>query len=666
MKVFYHHAAGGNVGDDLNAVIWQHLLPDLEQLRTAEWLVGIGTILDERLNTLEGRKIVVGSGLRPGMRLPSFTGDVRFASVRGKLTAQRLLLSADVPLGDPGFLVDTLFDRSQVASAGEQIGLIPHVYSERWSHITPAARDAGLKVISPTLSVQDFLRELASCSRVFCESLHAAIFAEALRIPWARVRISSHYYEGAGVSDFKWRDAFSILDAPTESAIKPTLIPIRRSWMRPLQAIAERRLVRALVARRNDEAIFHLADEADLNERRAALLERVQSLASQSAVESLPAAAPRSRRDVQTRVLMFPKDVDNPYVRRLAAVLEHRGATVDEFSYLRGLRGRYDVLHLHWPDSHLASRRWYGAIVKHSRFAALIAIMRLRGTKVVWTLHNLKPHDANHWISERLFPWVPKLCTQVIALTTDGLEAARSHYPSLRHKSAAVIPHGHYRDDYASAPPRRIARDQLGLPQSKFTFLFFGNVRRYKNVPLLIQQFRALEGDDVHLVIAGLPGHEIAAADLEELRGGDERITLRLQFVPERSVPLYFAACDAVVLPFDSILNSGSVLLALSFNRRVLAPGLGALPEIQQEVGSDWLSLYSGSLSAEMLQSLRIAQSARSDDEEDRVDLASFDWNAIGERTLEVYRQHPPRGHAHRKSTQRGAYETPKNEYLQP
>jgi succinoglycan biosynthesis protein ExoV len=87
MKVFYHHAAGGNVGDDLNAVLWQHLLPELDTIDSAEWLVGIGTILDERLNSLEGRKIIVGSGLRPGARLPAFSGDVRFASVRGKLTA---------------------------------------------------------------------------------------------------------------------------------------------------------------------------------------------------------------------------------------------------------------------------------------------------------------------------------------------------------------------------------------------------------------------------------------------------------------------------------------------------------------------------------------------------------------------------------------------------
>jgi beta-1,4-mannosyltransferase len=670
MKVFYHHAAGGNVGDDLNAVLWKHLLPDLERLDSAEWLVGIGTILDERLNNLEGRKIIVGSGLRPGARPPALTGDVRFASVRGKLTSERLLLGPNVPLGDPGFLVNSLLppDFSRASASGNRVGFVPHVYSERWSHISHAARDAGLQVISPTLSVNDFLRELASCSRVFCESLHAAIFAEALRIPWSRVRVSSHYYEGDGVSDFKWRDAFSIVEAQTESAIKQTLIPIRRPWMRPVQALAERRLVTALVARRDDEKAFQLADAGQLNDRRSALLKRIQELRSSAAPERWPAAAARPRRDTQVSVLMFPKDVDNPYVRRLAAVLEHGGAMIDEFSYRRALTRRYDVLHLHWPDSHLASRRWWGALIKHARFACAVGLLRLRGARVVWTLHNLKPHDTNHWLSEQLFRlWFPRACTHVIALTHDGLHAARTLYPVLASKASAVIPHGHYRDDYGAAPARLEARSQLGLPEDRFTFLFFGNVRRYKNVPQLIQEFRLLPGNDVHLVIAGLPGHGIDAAELEQLRGDDERVSLRLEFVPESAVPAYFGAADAVVLPFDSILNSGSVLLALSFNRRVLAPRLGALPEIQQEVGEDWLSLYEGSLTADMLNRLRVAQSVRTDDEVDRADLSTFGWNSIAERTLEFYRKRVSRGDdARLKRTQGGgAYDTPKNEFSQ-
>lgn len=641
MRVFYHQAEGGNVGDDINAVLWRRLLPELDTLGTAQWLIGIGTILDERVNALEGRRIVVGSGLRPARTLPQLSGDLRFAAVRGTLTAERLGLGNDVALGDPGFLVGRIHSGAEQRRSDREgpVALIPHVYSERWSRIADTARDAGLHVISPTLPWTQFLDALMRCSRVYCESLHAAIFAETLRIPWARVRISSHYYEGDGVADFKWRDAFSIVGIDRASVVREALIPVRRSWMRPAQAIAERRLVRALCQRRDDSSLFTLADAGRLEERIEQLHARVLELRDSVVVERLPQAAPalpRRDREPAPRVLILPKASENPFVSRFSGALERMGATVDDFSYKRALTRRYDVLHLHWPDSHLMSGSFAGSVFKHARLGLLAAILRWRGTRIVWMLHNLQPHDRNHWLSRRLFSlWFPKACTHVIALTAFGLQSARSLYPVLGRKHSAIIPHGHYRGAYGRAPSKPECRRQLDLPRRRFTLLFFGGVRRYKNVPLLIDVFRRLADLDVQLVIAGQPGHGISADELSQMCAGDNRIALKLEFIPDDAVPLYFGAADAVVLPFDSILNSGSVLLALSFNRIVLAPRLGALPEIQALVGEQWLHLYDGPLSTEMLNGLRAALPA--DDAE--VDLAAFEWNSIADRTLELYRR---------------------------
>ncbi len=668
MKVFYHQAEGGNVGDDLNAVLWRRLLPDLERLDSAQWLVGIGTILDERLNKLEGRRVVMGSGLRPGRQLPQFTGDLRFAAVRGTLTADRIGLSDEVALGDPGFLIGRIYKPSAYPTS-DRVALIPHVYSERWSRIADVARDAGFEVISPTLQWEQFLDRLAACSRVYCESLHAAIFAEALRIPWARVRISSHYYEGEGVADFKWRDAFSIVGASTESAIPQTLIPVRRSWMRPAQAIAERRLVRALRQQR-DDAIFRLADGSRLEERLEKLQARMRDLRDvQQVMRWPPMPAVSQPQEPSPAVLIFPKDNGNPFVSRFSDALERTGAAVDDFSYGRAMAGRYDVLHLHWPDSHLTSKSFAGSLFKHARLAALITLLRRRGTRIVWMMHNLKPHDRNHWFSARLFPmWFPKACTHVIALTANGLQAAKSLYPAIGKKQATIIPHGHYRGAYGELPSRMAARAQLGLPQGRFTYLFFGNVRRYKNVPGLIEAFRGIDDDNVQLVIAGQPGHGIDPEALSQMCAADPRIQLRLEFIPDEAVPTYFGAADAVVLPFDSILNSGSVLLALSFNRVALAPRLGALPEIESKVGSQWLRLYDGSLTTAMLQELRTANPP----EHAEADLTAFDWNSIADRTLELYRRDVGERTPDAESTlnarelassEDAEYERPENEY---
>jgi glycosyltransferase involved in cell wall biosynthesis len=333
------------------------------------------------------------------------------------------------------------------------------------------------------------------------------------------------------------------------------------------------------------------------------------------------------------RVLMFPKHSDNPYLNTLTQRLEARGAHVDDFTFARALEARYDVLHIHWPDLHLHARSWWRGLAKQARLAFVFAMFRYRGSKVVWTIHNLKPHERHHGVAEFAFPlWFPRLCTHVIAMTASGLAAAHELYPPLKRKAAAIIPHGDYRHAYPAAPSRSKARAQLRLPD-RFTFLFFGNIRPYKNVPSLINAFRALPHADVQLLIVGQPQH----MDLDELKrliADDSRIQLRLEFVPDTEVPIYMGAADAVVLPFDSILNSGSVLLALSFNRPVIAPRLGSLPEIQQRVGAQWLNLYDGALSPTHL---NCALQRNSIGESTSADLSAFDWNAITQQTLNVY-----------------------------
>ena len=184
MKVFYHKVDGANIGDDMNAVLWHKLVPGLDELASAQWLVGAGTIIDARLDALPGGKIVMGAGVRLGGKRGLFD-QVRFAAVRGYHSAAHLGLEPEAAVCDPGFLVNRVWPQQTQTRA--RIGFVPHVYSEQYSSIATAAADAGLEVISPTLSVEAFLQRLATCARIYTESLHGAIFADTLRIPWARV-----------------------------------------------------------------------------------------------------------------------------------------------------------------------------------------------------------------------------------------------------------------------------------------------------------------------------------------------------------------------------------------------------------------------------------------------------------------------------------------------
>jgi glycosyltransferase involved in cell wall biosynthesis len=337
------------------------------------------------------------------------------------------------------------------------------------------------------------------------------------------------------------------------------------------------------------------------------------------------------------RILAYPKGGAHGTAGRLSAGLEARGAQVEDFTFLRALVRRFDVVHLHWPETHLRSSSWWRALGKHARLLALVLWLRARRTKVVWTLHNLEPHERDHRLSRFLFArWFPRACTHVIALTPTGLQLARARYPALRDKAAAVVPRGHYRDVYRAPPAAAEARARLGLAGDPFTMLFFGTIRPYKNVPALITAFRALPSADAQLVVAGQPMMGEQPARLVELAGADPRIRLCLRWIPDDEVPAFFGAADLVVLPFADVLNSASVLLALSLDRPVLAPRIGALPDIQRVVGSEWLLLYEGPLTAAHLARAR-AQVGRRDGPP-AVDLSAFEWDAIVQRTLAFFR----------------------------
>jgi hypothetical protein len=97
------------------------------------------------------------------------------------------------------------------------------------------------------------------------------------------VLISAHYYEGRGVNDFKWRDAFSVMGVDVRPANLVGLVPIKRSWpamgviMHPVQLLAENRLA-TLLYRLRHAAIFQLSPEERLQERVGDFLRRVDYL----------------------------------------------------------------------------------------------------------------------------------------------------------------------------------------------------------------------------------------------------------------------------------------------------------------------------------------------------------------------------------------------------
>jgi len=308
------------------------------------------------------------------------------------------------------------------------------------------------------------------------------------------------------------------------------------------------------------------------------------------------------------RILAWPafkKPTLRPYNALLYRSMQELGATVEEFTAWRVLSRRYDIVHLHWPEYCVNERGLLASLFWSCALFGAMCWARVRGGSVVWTVHNLGSHVQQHPTIERYF-WriFTALLNGYISLTDTGGERASQCYPSLRTIPGFVIPHGSLRDAYPGVDiSREQARASLGIAPSARVLTFFGCVDPYKGVTELAEKFSALADDRAVLVAAGrcsLPPQE--RKRLEEIAARDRRILLHLEYIPHAEVTSYIRAADLIVLPYRTILNSGSAILALSLDRPVLVPEKGSMRELEEFAGADWVRLYTGELTSEALQ----------------------------------------------------------------
>ena len=281
---------------------------------------------------------------------------------------------------------------------------------------------------------------------------------------------------------------------------------------------------------------------------------------------------------------------ENPYQRLLAEELTRLGAEVegeqaDVLPRAFG-RDRPDVLHLHWlTPLYRGPSPWRNAL-KIGLLAARLLVLRLRGTRIVWTAHNLTGHESAGAREELVFAGlVARIAHVVIAHGPSAEAILRQRLRLGPSQRIVVIPHACYVGAYPEGIGAREARVRLGLDEDVAVFLFLGQIRRYKGLLELVEAFRSFPDPNSRLVIAGRAAGQGVLEELEAAVGGDPRIVLHPRFVPDDEIQVYMAAADAVVLPFLGVLTSGSVVLAMSFGKPCLSRRVGCVEDAIGEAG---------------------------------------------------------------------------------
>lgn len=147
--------------------------------------------------------------------------------------------------------------------------------------------------------------------------------------------------------------------------------------------------------------------------------------------------------------------LSNPYQWLLYGNVRQLGVRVCEWTKRDALVGKWDIVHIHWPEAALGRRPAVRALARARVYCAVLDWLRLRGAKVVWTAHNLHPHER---VNRALEGWFYNhLCTRVdgaIHLSGSARRKLEAEYPCFAKVQSAVIPHGHYRDVYPNCIPR--------------------------------------------------------------------------------------------------------------------------------------------------------------------------------------------------------------------
>ncbi|MCS6968868.1 MAG: glycosyltransferase [Cytophagales bacterium] len=204
--------------------------------------------------------------------------------------------------------------------------------------------------------------------------------------------------------------------------------------------------------------------------------------------------------------------------------------------------------------------------------------LKKTGMPIVAITDNIIPHEKR-WGDTVLTRYFLKSCDGFLTMSQTVLQDLRRLEPS---KPVLYSPHPLY-DSYGSSMSKQQARQQLGLSPEGNYVLFFGLIRPYKGLDILLQAMAdpRLASQQVHLIIAGEP-YENLSAYLQQIAhlGLHNRITARWEFIPNSQVATYFCAADIVAQPYKSATQSGVAQIAYHFNRPLLVSNVGGLPEV--------------------------------------------------------------------------------------
>ncbi len=214
----------------------------------------------------------------------------------------------------------------------------------------------------------------------------------------------------------------------------------------------------------------------------------------------------------------------------------------------------------------------------------LVLILKVLGVKVILTVHNVTSHEQKK-LSNYILRFLYKYSDKIIVHSFFSKSRLESKFHISKHM-IIKINHGNYgflldQSTNMYRPPKKL-----------FTILFFGYIRKYKGLRVLLEALSLPRINDLNfqLVIAGKPVEPFKPYDemIEQL-DIKCKIIKRLEYLPFENVKSLFYDASVVVLPYTDIDQSGVLHMAYAFSRPVIASSVGGFPEVVEDAYSGYL-----------------------------------------------------------------------------
>ena len=320
-------------------------------------------------------------------------------------------------------------------------------------------------------------------------------------------------------------------------------------------------------------------------------------------------------------ILMAPGESEknnNQYIKLLCESLPSEIDVVN-FTFLTAIFGKYEILHVHWPDR--LFRADSKAKTYFKRVLLLILILKVFFFRIptIWTIHDKSPHEKMTLFEFFLHSAFNRILASRIYLQPDD---------EFNPDRDFIIMHGNYEKEVVqiNREPRLEAKSVVCV----------GFQRPSKNIEELISKFPTLS--KYQLEILGQPissqyGHHL-------LRLGNQRpdITIVLQRLTADQLVEAYENCLCSIIPYLNTYNSGAALFSLSIPRPVIATYSKSMSDLQEEVGTQWLQLIPQNFGSEDIASALENLSQSSHRRDTTSPLSSQrEWSKIGKQHYEAY-----------------------------